>query len=149
MAGAIITVEISTAIRSALSVVVPAGTVVYAHGVMTDVEGYAQEVDRMERKMPCVDIIPGERVPNGYASVLRQFPCRIRVMTWYPDDPFQIGLYTLANAVSEWICGPPSLTLASTHFDALVCESAPETGNFGENGYGQYMEWNTLIRTRK
>ena len=147
---ATITIEISTAIHAALVPLAGDIVAVYARGLVTDVNGLVTGVEeRYERKMPCIDIIPSERVPNGYQSVLREFPCIIRVMTWRPDDPFQVELYNLGQIVGEWICGAPALTLPSTHFDALTCTEAPTMANFGDNDYGQVMEWATIVRTRK
>ena len=143
------TIEIATAIRAALAAVLGADTPVYARGVPTDIAGIPGDVDRSERKLPCVDIILQERAPHTHASVLRSFPFKIRVETWFPEDQFEVTLYTLAETVAVWICGPPSLNLVTTYFDALSFASALEKANAGENDNVQYMEWSGEVRTRK
>tara|TARA_R110000824_G_scaffold752_5_gene4721 strand:+ start:687 stop:1148 length:462 start_codon:yes stop_codon:yes gene_type:complete len=152
MANTIITIEIATLMHAALKplVVVPEAAAVYARGVKTDQEGAADPgAIELERKCPMVDIIPSERRPLFHNSVLRAYPVRVRVMTYGPHDPFQIDLYTMAHAVSEWLCSAPTLALTLADFDALVMEGEPDTGNTGENETIQYMEWLLTINTRK
>ena len=143
------TIEIATELKTALDVVVTAGTPVYARGVPTDKDGKIADAATCERRLSCVDIVPAEKAPHSHNSVLREFPVKIRVVSWYPDDPFQVELYTLGQQVSDWLCNSPTLTLTLCHFDALVLSAAPEVGNTGENDFVQYMEWPVTVKTRK
>jgi hypothetical protein len=152
MANTIITIEIATAIRTALLAVVPTGTAVYARGVKTDIEGTADEnALSFQRKMPCVEITVAERAPQGHASALWRYPVRIRVTTSarQTDDPFGVDLMTIGHAIGEWLCGPPSLSLTLAEFDALFTSEPPDVDNTGEGGSLQYMEYSSECLTRK
>jgi hypothetical protein len=151
VANTVITIDIATAIRAAIAALttLPDGTAVYARGVPTDIAGAVTDAAKCERAMPSIDIIPSERRPFSHASALHTYPVRIRAMSWFPDDQFQVTLYTLAQAVANWLATPPSLTLTLAHFDALVCSQEPTVGNFGDNDYGQYIEWQIEVKTRR
>ena len=152
MANTIITIEIATAIRTALLAVVPSGTAVYARGVKTDIEGTADEnAVSFQRQMPCVEITVAERAPQGHASALWRYPVRIRVTTSarQTDDPFGVDLMTIGHAIGEWLCGPPSLSLTLAKFDALFTSEPPDVDSTGEGGSLQYMEYSSECLTRK
>ena len=152
MANTIITIEIATAIRTALLAVVPSGTAVYARGVKTDIEGTADEnAVSFQRQMPCVEITVAERAPQGHASALWRYPVRIRVTTSarQTDDPFGVDLMTIGHAIGEWLCGPPSLSLTLAKFDALYTSEPPDVDSTGEGGSLQYMEYSSECLTRK
>ena len=152
MANTIITIEIATAIRTALLAVVPSGTAVYARGVKTDIEGTADEnAVSFQRQMPCVEITVAERAPQGHASALWRYPVRIRVTTSarQTDDPFGVDLMTIGHAIGEWLCGPPSLSLTLAEFDALYTSEPPDVDSTGEGGSLQYMEYSSECLTRK
>lgn len=153
MAETIDTIEISKVIRAALVAVVPATdqkgtstpTPVYARGVKTDIDGNldAQAVVA-KRRTPCVDVLPSERIPHFYESSIRAYPVRLRVVTYFNDDPFQVDLYTIANAVAAYLASAPTLALTLRKFDALVMDNAPET-NYEESL--QVMEWQITVNT--
>tara|TARA_R110002126_G_scaffold92879_3_gene220241 strand:- start:678 stop:1139 length:462 start_codon:yes stop_codon:yes gene_type:complete len=150
MANTIVTIEIGTLMHAALSAVVPSNSYVYARGLKTDAEGLIDPtVNKLDRKCPMVDIIPTERHPQQYESNLRAYPLMVRAITYAPDDPFQIDLYTLSNSVGEWICSSPNIGLTLAQFDAMYVDGPPEPGNAGENDSLQYMQWDLIIYTRK
>lgn len=149
MANSIVTIEIATQIKAALDAIVPEGTVVYARGVPTDVTGKIADAVKREVAFPAVDIIMAERTPHTFKSALQSYGVRIRAMTHYPSDQFQVTLYTLAQVVGNWVTSGPSLTLSLTNFDALVAGQAPEVGNTGDNDFVQYMEWSATVNVRK
>jgi hypothetical protein len=152
MANTIITIEIATAIHTALAAVVPAGTAVYARGVRTNSEGTADDTaTQFERVCPFVEIIVAERAPQGHGSALWRYPVRIRIATSarQSDDPFGIDLLTIGHAVGEWLCGPPSLSLSLAQFDALYTSEPPDVSNDGEGGSLQQMEYSSECLTRK
>ena len=150
MANTIITIEIATLIHSAITAVVPSGTSVYARGVKTDIEGAIDaSVTKLDRKCPMIDIIPTERHPQQHDSAMRAYPVIVRAITYGPDDPFQVDLYTVAHSVGEWLCTSPNLALTLANFDALYIDGPPDPGNAGDNDTLQYIEWNLIIYTRK
>ena len=152
MANTIITIEIATAIRTALLAVVPSGTAVYARGVKTNIEGTASEnTVSFQRQMPCVEITVAERAPQGHASALWRYPVRIRVTTSarQTDDPFGVDLMTIGHAIGEWLCGPPSLSLTLAKFDALFTSEPPDVDSTGEGGSLQQMEYSSECLTLK
>lgn len=150
MATTIITIEIATALHTALKAVAPAGCAVYAQGLVTDAEGNADpNTTELRRSCPMIDIIPGERRPQMHASVLREYPVTIRAITYGPHDQWKETLYTVAQAVSGYLCGPPSLSLSLVHFDSLVITAHPQEPLFaGPNDTLQYFEWQIIINTR-
>lgn len=149
MATTIIPIEIATALHTALKSVAPEGCNVYARGLVTDAEGNADpSVTELKRSCPMIDVIPGERRPQMHASVLREYPVTIRAITYGPHDQWQETLYTVAQAVSGYLCGPPSLSLSLVHFDSLVVPAQPEMGYSGPNDTLQYFEWQIIINTR-
>lgn len=146
MAQTIQTIEIATVMRAALADVVPNGTAVYARGVPTDEDGTPNNnVTKNERRTPCVDIIPRERLPHFHASSLQEFAVIVRAFTNYDDDPFQVDLYTLCDAVGNYLADAPSLTLTLSEFDALVLQDAPEIDLEME----QMQEWQVTVKTRQ
>ena len=140
MANTIITIEIATTIKAALVAVVSSATTVYADGV-ADTTG--QDEDKVI--FPAVSIVVNECLPMQYRSVLRAFPVSIEAATWYPEDKDQVDLYTIGQAVNQWLA-LPTLTLTLAHWDALVIEGSPERGI---DGRVQYMKWETVCNTRK
>ena len=132
--------EIASAIKTALQLVLPAGTCIYADGIADD-----PSPDGEEFILPCVSIVVSECVPLQYRSVLRAYPVMIEVATWYQDDKTQETLYELASAISIWLA-EPSLTLTLSHWDALTIESAPERST---DGRIQSMRWQADCKTRK
>jgi len=145
-----ITIDIATKMHTALTTAVDGAAYVYARGVKTDSDGVAASGDiDIERKCPMVDIIPAERRPQQHNSALQAYPVRVRVITYGPDDPWQVTLYTIADVVGEYLVTPPALVLTSCEFDALVVDEAPDVGELGQNGTLQYMEWTTTVRVRR
>ena len=152
MANTIITIEIATAIHTALAAVVPTGTAVYASGVRTNSEGKADaDAVQFERVCPFVEIIVAERAPQGHGSALWRYPVKIRIVTSarQSDDPFGTDRLTIGHAVGEWLCGPPTLSLTLAKFDALYTSEPPDVSNDGEGGSLQQMEYSSECLTRK
>jgi len=90
--------------------------------------------------LPLVRILISECAPNGYRSALRQYPMTIVVETHdAPNaDPHQADLFALANAVSVWLCTPPSLTVSGATIDSVYFDTPPERTN---DGPIQSMRW--------
>lgn len=149
MSNTIITIEIATVLKAALVAVVPANVEAYgrANAVTLAVDGVLDAATESEDavSMPCVVAVVNECLPQQYRSVLRAFPVVIEAATWYPDDVAQIVLYTIGQAVSQWLA-EPSLTLTLAHFDALTIDGPPERGN---DGRVQFMRWTGQVLTRK
>jgi len=146
VADTIPTIEIARAIKTALAAVVPAGTTIYARGVADllaegeSVTGGAAE----DISYPLVSIVISKCAPQQYRSRLRAYPVTISAMTWYTEDKDQTVLYTLANKLSVWMAGPPSLTLSLCHFDAIVFQGDPQTD---DAGLIQGMTWQASVKT--
>ena len=141
MANTIITIEIAGAIKTALASVLPSGTTVYATGIQDTVNASEDKV-----KYPCAAITVGECHPNQYRSVLRSYPVRIEVATWYPEDKDQVDLYTMAHAANQWLA-EPTLSLSLAHWDALTIDAPPEMPAIVDRT--QMIAWNVTVLTRK
>jgi hypothetical protein len=144
------TIELATKIHASLCALTwPTGWSVYARGVPTQPDGTpdAQAV-QCQRNYPFADIIVGERVPGGHGSVLRAYGLIIRVVTWQPDDQFQSNLYAGADVLANWICSRPQLSPSSVVVDSVYFDTLPTMANFGEDSFGQYVEWTATINTR-
>jgi hypothetical protein len=149
------TIELATAIHTALRALTwPDGFAVYARGVPTNQDG-APNPEAVENKKsyPFVDVIVSERVPSGYRSILRAYPLVLRVVTYQPQDQFQVAMYTGGNAMGDWISTGPTLSgLTTVVFDSIFFSDAPTMGNFStpgsDNQFGQYIEWTATINTR-
>jgi len=149
MATTVKTIEISTALHAALRAVVPDDVAVYARGVPTDVDGNADEyATEVDRKLPMVDIIPVGQRPQFFTSSLRAFAFSLRAVSYGPEDPFQVSLYTIAQTIEEYLASAPALALTLVEFDALVVENEPDIGNSGDAEALQFLEWLITIHTR-
>ena len=151
MATTIKSIEIAELLHAALTAVMPtidgAKVPVYAQGVKTTIDG-AVDANSAENKQRCpaVNIIVHERQPYRFGSVLRAFPVVIRAVSIHAHDPFQVDLYTLSQAVAEWIAQPGALVLTLAEFDALVQEDSPDYDTEEEH---QYFEWTLSLKTRQ
>ena len=147
---AIPTIEIATAIHTALRALTwPTGWSVYARGVKTAADGTPDDTAiELKRVYPYAHIEVAERVPNGHASVLRAFGLTLRVVTDFPADQFQTNLYAGADVLAGWICGNPQLSLTSVVFSAIYFDQQPGAANFGEDQFGQSIEWTAVVHTR-
>lgn len=150
MSNTIITIDIATTLKAALSTAIASPVEAYdkSHDVTLYVDGALDTVGAAEDeiKLPMVSAVVNECLPNQYRSVLRTYPVVIEAATWYPDDPAQIVLYTIAQAVSLWLA-LPSLSLTLAHFDALTINGDPERGV--DVPRIQYFRWNCSVLTRK
>ena len=145
MANTIITIEIATVIKAALVAVVPVidGKAITAYSLgVKDVAGATED----KVNLPCVAISVTECNPMQYRSVLRSYPGRIEVATWYPEDKDQINLLTISQAVSQWMA-EPSMTLTLAHWDSLVITEPPGLPIISDRA--QVMSWGVEINTRK
>jgi len=147
---AIPAIEIATAIHTALRALTwPDGWSVYARGVKTLADGTPDDTAiELQRVYPFAQIEVAERVPNGHASILRAFGLTLRVVTDFPSDQFQTNLYAGADVMAGWICGNPQLSLTSVVFSAIFFDQQPAAANFGEDAFGQYIEWTAVVHTR-
>jgi len=143
MTGKIITIEISELIRNALIPVVGDSATVYARGVDTSAVSKAGT-----HLFPMVDIIPRPRNPQQHSSVFMAYPVALRLVTFAPDDEYQITLYTVADLLSTWLVSNPRLNLTLAKFDALVVGGSPEFGYIGQNDSGQFLEWELTVNAR-
>ena len=96
MANTIITIEIAEVLKAALVAVVPSAVAVYSVGIK-DVIGATED----KVTFPCASISVAECNPNQYRSVLRVYPARVQMATWYPYDKDQIDLLTAAHAINQ------------------------------------------------
>ena len=144
------TIEIATAIHTALRALTwPDGWSVYARGVKTAADGTPDDTEiELKRVYPFAQIEAAERFPAGYGSALRAFGLKLRVTTHFPSDEFQTSLYEGADVMAGWMCGRPQLSLSSVVFVSIFFDQMPPAANFGEDQFGQYIEWQALIHTR-
>jgi len=145
------TIELATSIHTALRALTwPDGWAVYARGVPTEQDGTpVANVTECKRAYPFTDIIVGERLPGGHGSVLRAFGLTLRVVTRHPSDQFQATMYAGADVLAGWICSRPTLAgLTTIVCDSVYFDQAPTVGNFGDDAFGQYIEWTATINTR-
>lgn len=153
MTPATITIEIAQTMHAALTAAVAGalddGPFVYARGVVTDIRGVIDENQvNVDRQCPMVDIIPNERAPQQYQSALRQYNVSLRVVTYGPDDQWQVDLYKVADKVGDWLAGAPTLPLTLAKFDSLVVPDNPDVGTAGEQDTQQFMQWEIIVHTR-
>lgn len=123
MAETIITIDIATLIKAGLATALssvtqtaPNGDVssvtIRAEGVRDDTASWNEPV-----KLPCVAIRVSESYAQNFGQnnvKLREYPVAIQVATYFPDDPWQTALYTIGQAVGNWILTPATLSLTVT-----------------------------------
>jgi len=147
----IVPIDIAKQLRSGLSTAVsgvsqtdPDGTV---STVTLQVDGYRDDATKRgdEYTLPGVAVRVHEGYAHGFAqgSKLREYPVTIVAATHYTSDPWQTALYTIGQAVGDYLLGPPTLTLTSCTFRALHVPAQPERGET-ENRV-QLITWNVVV----
>jgi hypothetical protein len=126
MSETIITIDIATqlksGIESALTSASLSGVTVRADGVRD------ATTEKDSAVLPCVAIRVSEGMCHSggaQASKLRDYQVSIQVATHYSDDPWQINLLTIAQAVDAYILGPPTVTLSAATFLAINLPTQP------------------------
>jgi len=140
MSNTVITIEIATALKTALAAVVSDDITFYVDGVLDDT---SEGQDKF--KCPCVVIVVNECLPQQYRSVIREYPVTIEANTWYPADKDQAELYTMMHGMSQWLA-EPTLSLTLAVFDAITIQGTPDRDVAGNL---QYCRWQTLVHTTK
>ncbi len=128
MAETITTIDIATQLKagivSALSTAGVAGVTIRADGVRDDT---AADDDVLILPAVGIRVAEGMNHSGGaQASKLRDYQVTIQVQTHYRDDPWQINLLTISQAVGKYLLGPATLTLSAGTFLALNLPNAPE-----------------------
>ena len=136
MAETIITIDIAAQLKAGLATALTSVTQTSPSNVTSAVtiraDGVRDESTTWQDKMvmPCVAI----RVSESYAYEfgqkninLREYPVSIVAATYFPDDPWQIALHTIAQAVGDYLLTPPTLTMtvAKTAFRKLHLGEPP------------------------
>ena len=147
MADTIETIELGKAIKAGLDTALASAYPVYCSGVPTDEEGNLDDnATENVHKLPCAVVTMRERDPHGYRSVIQAYPGMVRVETNYGSDPFQVGMYTIARAVGNWLTdASTTISPSLRNFDALVVEGPPEVGVTEDNV--QYEQWEITVHT--
>ncbi len=126
MSETIRTVDIAAAIGTAITAQV---------GTLSTVPRVRWEPDRNrtpttddDLQRPVVGIRVHEVCNNQGAqnTRLRDVNVTIQAQTDYPEDPGQLVLSEIAQAVGEWILSPPTLTLTSCDFRRLSLNGQPQ-----------------------
>lgn len=150
MAETIIPIDIATLLKtgiqtamSGVSVTNPAGdaqTITYRFdGVRDDTAKWSDEI-----ALPCIAcrVHEGRNHEGAQASRLRDYPVTIIVATHYPDDPWQIGLYTIGQKVGQYILGPATLSMAAATFRRISLPNAPQRS---DEGRIQMIVWECIV----
>ena len=125
MSEKIKTVEIAGAIGTALNTLVgtlsPAPTVRWepnrARTGLTD--------DSVTRPNVLIRVHPVYNAGFAQSTKLREYDVTIEVQTDYADDPGQLNLAEIEQAVGEWVVSSPQLSLTSGTFRHLTLPAAP------------------------
>lgn len=125
MSETIRTIEIASAIGTALTTAV---------GTLSPVPLVRWEPNRDRTSLtddsvtrPLVAIRVHEIFNNDFAQNTRLRECNVTIQaqTDYADDPGQVSLSEIGQAVGEWILSPPTLTLSSCYYRRLSLPAAP------------------------
>ncbi len=143
MSETIRTIEIAAAIGTAISGVV---------GTLSPAPLVRWEPDR-NRTNPADDAVTRPNVcirvheiyNNGFAQHARLRDCDVTIQaaTDYADDPGQVSLAAIGQAVGEWILTPPTLTLSSCQFRRLSLPAAPTRDETVDRV--QIMTWQCVV----
>lgn len=150
MAETIIPIDIATLLKSGIvsamsgvTVTNPAGatqTVTYRFdGVQDDALSWSENI-----ALPCIGcrVHEGQNHEGAQASKLRDYPVTVVVATHYPDDPWQIGLYTIGQKVGQYLLGPATLSMAAATFRRLSLPNPPQRM---DEGRVQMMVWECVV----
>lgn len=127
MAETIITIDIATQLKAGIVAALASASVT---GVTVKADGVRDATNEKD-----VIVLPavGIRVAEGMnhdggaqASKLRDYQVIIQVQTHYQDDPWQINLLTISQAVGKYLLTPATFSLSSATFLALNLPNAPE-----------------------
>ncbi len=143
MSETIRTIEIAAAIGTAITAQV--GTLSVVPRVRWEPDrGRTTETDD-DLQRPVVGIRVHEVYNNQGAqnTRLRDVNVTIEAQTDYPDDPGQVVLSEISQAVGEWILSPPTLTLSSCDFRRLSLEGAPQRDETLDRV--QVVQWNVVV----
>jgi hypothetical protein len=117
-----IAAQIKSGIESALTSASLSGITVRADGVRD------ATTEKDSAVLPCVAIRVSEGMCHSggaQASKLRDYQVTIQVQTHYSDDPWQINLLTISQAIGAYILGPPTVTLSAATFLAINLPTQP------------------------
>jgi hypothetical protein len=126
MAETIITIDIATQIKSGIQTALTNASLT---GVTVRADGVRDATAEKDAAiLPCVAIRVSEGMCHSggaQASKLRDYQVSIQVLTHYSDDPWQINLLTISQAVGAYILGPPTVTLSAATFLAINLPTQP------------------------
>jgi hypothetical protein len=141
-----ITTLIGKAIRDALVTAIADTSVrVWAFGATDD----TSEPGRAEQ-YPDVVVRVRESSQQGYRSVMRDYPVDIVAHTYQPDDRHGVALQSLAQTVSDWIRGAPTVTASGITVHALYMPDAPEDADETREGGSVWgYRWTGNVKAQK
>jgi hypothetical protein len=150
VAETIIPIDIATLLKSGIqtamanvSITNPAGevqTVTYRfEGVRDDADKWSDDI-----ALPCIAcrVHEARNHDGAQASRLRDYPVTIIVATHHPDDPWQIGLYTVSQKVGQYILGPATLSMSAATFRRISLPNAPQRS---DEGRVQMIVWDCIV----
>jgi hypothetical protein len=126
MAETIITIDIAAQIKSGIESALTSASITDVAVRADGVRDVTTEKDSVI--LPCVAIRVSEGMCHSggaQASRLRDYQVSIQVLTHYSDDPWQINLLTISQAVGAYILGPPTVTLSAATFLAINLPTQP------------------------
>ncbi len=126
MSETIRTIEIAAAIGTAISGVVGTLSPVPFVRWSPNRNRTNSADDAVTRPNVCIQV--HEIYNNGFAQNTRLRDCGVTIWaeTDYTDDPGEISLAAIGQAVGEWILTPPTLTLSSCQFRRLSLATEPK-----------------------
>lgn len=153
MAESIVTIDIATQLKSGLATALgsvrqtdPQGNVSI---VTLRVDGVRDDTTKWNDPLvlPAVAARVREAYNHDFAqsSKLRHYLVDLVAVTWLPDDPWQIALYTISQAVGDYLLGPPTLTLSSGTFRMLHVGEPPVFIGADEEDRRQTMSWTVEV----
>jgi hypothetical protein len=119
------TIEIAAAIGTAIGSVV--GTLSPAPVVRWEPNRSRTSLTDDSLTRPNVNIRVHEIFNNEFAQNTRLRECNVTIQaqTDYADDPGQVSLAEIGQAVGQWILTPPTLSLSLSNFRRLSLPAAP------------------------
>jgi hypothetical protein len=147
MSETIVTIDIAAQIKSGIESALTSASITSVAVRADGVRDATTEKDSVI--LPCVAIRVSEGMCHSggaQASKLRDYQVTIQVLTHNSDDPWQINLLTISQAVGAYILGPPTVTLSAATFLAINLPTQPT--RLDDDARIQSMQFDPVVKVK-